>query len=92
MFYRGEKSETFCLAVAEAQALGLPVVATKIGALPERVIHQETGYIANSEQEFVQYALELLKNDELAEKLGKKAKQYASQYHWDISARKFISF
>jgi hypothetical protein len=41
----GHRSETFCLAAAEAIALGVPVVTRGIGALKERVRHGETGYV-----------------------------------------------
>lgn len=36
-FSPSRTEETFCLAAAEAQAMGVPVVATAVGALPERV-------------------------------------------------------
>jgi hypothetical protein len=42
----GHRSETFCLAAAEAIALGVPVVTQGIGALKERVRHGETGFIS----------------------------------------------
>ena len=33
--------------VAEAMAMGLPVVASKVGALPELVKHGETGFLVD---------------------------------------------
>lgn len=41
----GAVSEGFCIAVAEAQAMGLPVVATDADGLRENVVDGETGYI-----------------------------------------------
>ncbi len=41
----GHRSETFCLAAAEAVALGVPVVTRGIGALKERIRHGETGFV-----------------------------------------------
>lgn len=38
--------ETFCFAVAEAQLAGRPVVASRIGAIPELVEHEVTGLLA----------------------------------------------
>ena len=46
MLYRGDEGETFCLAVAEAQALGLPAVVQNLGAVAERVIDGVTGAVA----------------------------------------------
>jgi len=39
--------ETFCLTLTEAQALGMPVIATKVGAIQDRVIHEKTGYLVD---------------------------------------------
>jgi glycosyltransferase involved in cell wall biosynthesis len=38
--------ETFAMTAAEAMAVGLPVVASKIGSLPELVVNNVTGYTA----------------------------------------------
>lgn len=37
--------ETFCLTLSEAQALGVPVIAADVGALSERIIDGETGFL-----------------------------------------------
>ncbi len=63
--YPGDPTETFCLSVAEAQALGVPSVVYARGALPERVIAGKTGFVAKSEAEFVDAARRLLSDDAL---------------------------
>jgi len=65
MLYRGDVGETFCLAVAEAQALGLPAVVTRLGSLPERVEHGITGTVAQTDDQFVDAAVALLTDDTL---------------------------
>ena len=65
MLYRGDPGETFCLAVAEAQALGLPAVVQPIGSLPERVADGVTGFVAPDEAQFADRALALLRDDAL---------------------------
>ena len=37
MLYRGDPGETFCLALAEAQAMGVPAVVQPLGSVAERV-------------------------------------------------------
>ncbi len=65
MLYRGDPGETFCLAVAEAQALGLPAVVQPIGSLPERVKDGITGFVAPDEESFATRAIALLSDDAL---------------------------
>ena len=65
MLYRGDAGETFCLALAEAQALGLPAVVQDLGAVAERVIDGVTGTVAADEDAFVAAAIALLGDDAL---------------------------
>jgi len=65
MLYRGDPNETFCMAVAEAQALGVPAVVQPIGSLPERVQDGVTGFISSDENTFVRHAIALLSDDGL---------------------------
>jgi glycosyltransferase involved in cell wall biosynthesis len=58
-----DKPETFCLAAAEAQALGLPIITRKVGALQERCIDKGTGYIASDEEALVQCIITLLQDN-----------------------------
>lgn len=45
VFLHAAVSEGFCNAVIEAQAMGLPVVCTDAGGLPENVLDGETGFV-----------------------------------------------
>lgn len=48
--------EPFGMAVIEALACGTPVVAMNRGAMPEIIEHGKTGFLANNEKEFFEYA------------------------------------
>ena len=61
--YKGTSDETFCMAVAEAQVLGIPTVVCNEGCLNERVINDETGYVCENEKEFSAKSIKLLKDD-----------------------------
>ncbi|MBI1243816.1 MAG: glycosyltransferase [Alphaproteobacteria bacterium] len=63
--YPGDAGETFCLSVAEAQAMGVPCVVQARGALPERVDDGTTGFVARDEDSFAEAALRLLGDDAL---------------------------
>jgi glycosyltransferase involved in cell wall biosynthesis len=65
MLYRGDPGETFCLALAEAQAMGVPAVVARSGAVAERVINGVTGKVAEDEAAFAAAAITLLRDDAL---------------------------
>lgn len=47
--------EPFGMAVIEAMACGTPVVAMNRGAMPEIITHGVNGFLANNEEEFIEY-------------------------------------
>ncbi|MEO7904760.1 MAG: glycosyltransferase family 4 protein [Candidatus Saccharimonadales bacterium] len=52
-----EWDEPFGMAVIEALACGTPVVAMRRGAMPEIIQHGVNGFLADTQQEFDEYAL-----------------------------------
>lgn len=89
MLYRGDPGETFCLALAEAQAMGVPAVVTPLGAVPERVVDGETGRVAANEEEFVAAAIRLLRDDALWQGWHRAALQKQGGLSWDAVAERF---
>jgi glycosyltransferase involved in cell wall biosynthesis len=65
MLYRGDINETFCLAVGEAQAMGVPAVVEDVGSMKERVINEETGFVTTNNADFSKAAVSLLSDDAL---------------------------
>ncbi|WP_028879675.1 glycosyltransferase family 4 protein [Terasakiella pusilla] len=63
MCYRGDINETYCLAVAEAQALGTPTVVQDLGSMAERVVDGKTGVVAKDDAAFAQGAVKLLTDE-----------------------------
>jgi glycosyltransferase involved in cell wall biosynthesis len=91
MLYRGDPGETFCLAVAEAQAIGVPAVVQPLGALAERVVDGVTGRVAESDEAFAAAAVAVLRDDDLWRRWHRAA--LARQYglSWDAAAARFES-
>jgi len=58
------QSESFCLAALEAMACGVPVLATRVGGLPELVSHGKTGFLfpVGDRDAAVRLAVNLLSN------------------------------
>ena len=89
MLYRGDPGETFCLALAEAQAMGVPAVVQPLGSTPERVIDGVTGRVAKNDEAFVAAAVALLRDDELWRRWHLAALDRQRGLNWDEVAARF---
>jgi glycosyltransferase involved in cell wall biosynthesis len=89
MLYRGDLGETFCLALAEAQAMGVPAVVQPIGSVVERVIDGTTGRIAASDADFAETAITLLREDDLWRRWHKGALATQRGLSWDEVAARY---
>jgi D-inositol-3-phosphate glycosyltransferase len=73
-------------------ACGTPVIASEVGGLGYLVQNGETGYtIPDSDPEVLCEKLSILLGDnELREKMGRRAAEYARDYDWEKIALKLI--
>jgi glycosyltransferase involved in cell wall biosynthesis len=87
-------SETFGVAAVEAAACGIPVVATKVGGLPEVVEDGVTGLLvapANS-RETAEALSKLLDNESLRLEMGTQGrKKVLNQYDWSNNLKSMIA-
>ena len=86
MLYPGHRDETFCLAAAEAEALGTPLVTKGIGSLSERTQHGLSGYIEKDENRLAAKAISLLSDDDHWIELSKNAFESRDHMTWDNAA------
>jgi hypothetical protein len=89
MLAPGAEVETFCLAAAEAQCMGLPVLTLGIGSLAERVEHGENGLICASHAALVAAGASLCANTALARKLEAGAMRQRGELGWAAVARRW---
>jgi glycosyltransferase involved in cell wall biosynthesis len=89
MLYRGDPGETFCLALAEAQAMGVPAVVQARGSVVERVIDGVTGHIAADDDSFAAAAITLLRDDDLWRRFHTQALARQRGQSWDEIAAQF---
>jgi glycosyltransferase involved in cell wall biosynthesis len=89
LMYRGDMGETFCSAVAEAQAMGVPVVLEDIACMKERLIHGQTGFITRGAPDFADHSLRLLADDVLWTGQHRACLAQQRRWRWDDAARAF---
>lgn len=89
LLYQGDPGETFCLAVGEAQAAGLPAVIQDVGCVAERIIDGETGFLARDDAAFAEAAVRLLGDDALWRRQSEAALHRQRGWGWGDAAAAF---
>ena len=78
------KTETFGQVVLEAMASGLPVLGFESPGVSDLIIHEKTGYLADSEcfDSFSEYLSKLVSNNKLREDFAKAGREEALKRTW----------
>jgi glycosyltransferase involved in cell wall biosynthesis len=86
IFINTNRIDNAPVALIEAWAMGLPVVSTNVGGIPELVTDGETGLlVASDDDESMADKIRiLLGNSELTERLSNAGRKRAEQCSWDI--------
>lgn len=95
VFLLPSELESFGLAALEAAACEVPVVATRIGGIPEVVTDGETGFLSDigDTEKMSNDVLKLLSDEEMRRKFGEKARDLAvSRYSTDLIIPQYIDF
>jgi len=73
------------LKILEAMAAGLPVVSTSIGVAGLNIIHGKQALIADTDQGLANEAVKLLKNPEVAERIGEAGREHVrTHFDWKV--------
>ena len=85
LFLLPSQTESFGLAALEAMACGVPVIASRVGGVPELVVHGETGALApvGAVDTMASAALQLLCDPERAHAAREAAVRRAAQFTAD---------
>jgi len=88
LFLLPSAQESFGLAALEAMACGVPVIAARVGGLPELVIEGETGYLApvGAVDQMAERAIAVLRDDAAHRRMSRRAAEWAL----DFSAERVV--
>ncbi|MFN2493877.1 MAG: N-acetyl-alpha-D-glucosaminyl L-malate synthase BshA [Pyrinomonadaceae bacterium] len=89
------EQESFGLAALEAMACEVPVIASRVGGVPEVVTDGETGCLAEvgDVDKMAEDAARLLSNPHVRREMGQRARESAvSRYRTDIVIPQYIAF
>ena len=89
------EQESFGLAALEAMAVQVPVIATRVGGLPEVVDDGATGFLSavGDIDKMADDAARLLMDEKLRREMGRRARASAtSRYSTDLIIPKYIQF
>ena len=69
--------------ILEAQAVGLPVMASDVGGIPDVIRDGETGllYESGNVHDAVEKLVKLIENKKLRERLGKAGREYVTSIY-----------
>lgn len=79
-------SESLPNVVLESMAAGVPVVATRVGGIPDILEHEKSGLLVppGDDLQLTEAIGRLIPNPALRQAIGSRAKEYAaSHFHWD---------
>ena len=89
------EQESFGLAALEAMACELPVIASRVGGIPEVVDDGETGFLSDvgDVEKMASDAARLLADEHFRRQMGRRARESAvSRYRTDLVIPQYIEF
>lgn len=85
LFVFPSRTDTFGNVIQEAAASGVPAVVTNEGGPRHLVVPGETGYVENTDPEFVARVVQLAHNRAQLKRMGNAARERMARISWDAA-------
>ena len=85
--------DTTPLSCREAMSMKKPIIATRVGGIPEMIYDNETGFLVSEGdyESWIKCIKLILDDNQLAKRLGEKARKLVQEkFNWDKLAKEFI--
>jgi glycosyltransferase involved in cell wall biosynthesis len=95
VFVMPSLSEGHCVSILEAMSSGNPIIASRIAANEESVVHGQNGLLVPPAdiENLTEAILHLLSNDDLRESFSRRSRERAvEEFRWDTRARRLTDF
>ncbi len=79
IFTLPSEEEVLSLSLIDAQLIGLPCVAFDVGGNADIVENEKSGYIVREEEEFIHRIKELIKEEALRQRMGRRAIEQSTE-------------
>jgi glycosyltransferase involved in cell wall biosynthesis len=86
IFITTNRIDNMPVAILEACAMGLPVVSTNVGGVPDLLEHERTGLLTPDDDDaaMADAVLRLLSDPELSSRLARNGRQLAERSSWEV--------
>lgn len=93
IFVLPSRKEAFGIVLLEAMACGKPIVATRVGGVPEVVREGENAILVEPEspQALAEGIVKLLENSDLAKRFGERGREIVKNFTWDKIVERYIN-
>jgi glycosyltransferase involved in cell wall biosynthesis len=93
IFVLPSSMETFPIAIMEAMYSGLPVVATKVGGIPDLIKNGVNGLLVNpaDPKDLARAILVMMENKNVAKSIGNRNRELAADFSWKKVAEKTLA-
>lgn len=76
----------------QCMSLGIPVVMSAVGTNCDIINNGKNGFLASTEEQWVEYLSELIDNQELRQRIGENGKQTVEdKYSFDVWKKKYLN-